>query len=413
LVRRTDTRVVAGVAGGIADHLDMPVGVVRVVFAVLAGSGIGFLAYIALWVLVPADAPQDRPLLAPRGPKRRTQVLTLAGYAVVAMVVSGVLSLFGSPFGGGTLGPLTLAGIGGLLIWRRASPDRRERWTSDARRYGSVLGARRDWIIAGAGLLLVLGGVASFLAAHNALAQARAGALGIIAVLGGVVLVAGPWLLRVTRDLRAERLERIREQERAAVAAHVHDSVLQTLALLQARAGDPAAVRRLARQQERDLRDWLYGAAQRGQSDPAGDPASDSVSFTRRLRRSCAEVEDDFGVSVDVVTVGDSALDAAARAADDERITALIGAMREAVVNAAKHSGADNVSVYAEGETDRVSIWIRDRGKGFDLDTVPEDRRGLRDSIRGRMQRAGATVQIRTSPGGGTEVELSLPWTAP
>ena len=223
-------------------------------------------------------------------------------------------------------------------------------------------------------------------------------------MLGGVLLVAGPWLLRVTRDLRAERRERIREQERAAVAAHVHDSVLQTLALLQARAGDPAAVRRLARQQERDLRDWLYGSAGRTEGEPS--------TFTRRLRVSCAEVEDDFGVGVDVVTVGDAALDTAAGTADDERVTALVGAMREAVVNAAKHSGEDIVSVYAEGEPDQVSIWVRDRGKGFDPDTVPEDRRGMRDSILDRIQRAGGTVHVRTAPGRGTEVELSLPWTA-
>jgi two-component sensor histidine kinase len=395
------------VAGGIADHLDVRVLVVRAVLAVLAGSGIGFLAYIALWVLVPADVPGRYPLLLPHGPQRRAQLRTLAGYAVVAIVVSGVLGIFGSPFGGGTLGPLTLAGVGALLIWRRTSADRRERWTSDARRYGSVLGARRDWIIAGGGILLVLGGVASFLAAHDALAQARAGALGIIAVLGGVLLVAGPWLLRVTRDLSAERRERIREQERAAVAAHVHDSVLQTLALLQARAGDPAAVRRLARQQERDLRDWLYASA-----GATGRPETDSASFTRRLRASCAEVEDDFGVGVEVVTVGDAALDAAARTADSERVTALLGAMREALVNAAKHSGEDIVSVYAEGEADRASLWVRDRGKGFDPDTVPEDRRGLRDSVRERMQRVGGAVHLRTSPGSGTEVELSLPWTA-
>jgi signal transduction histidine kinase len=395
------------VAGGIADHLDVPVLVVRAVLAVLAGSGIGFLAYIALWVLVPADVPGRYPLLLPHGPQRRAQLRTLAGYAVVAIVVSGVLGIFGSPFGGGTLGPLTLAGVGALLIWRRTSADQRERWTSDARRYGSVLGARRDWIIAGGGILLVLGGVASFLAAHDALAQARAGALGIIAVLGGVLLVAGPWLLRVTRDLSAERRERIREQERAAVAAHVHDSVLQTLALLQARAGDPAAVRRLARQQERDLRDWLYASA-----GATGRPETDSASFTRRLRASCAEVEDDFGVGVEVVTVGDAALDAAARTADSERVTALLGAMREALVNAAKHSGEDIVSVYAEGEADRASLWVRDRGKGFDPDTVPEDRRGLRDSVRERMQRVGGAVHLRTSPGSGTEVELSLPWTA-
>src|SRR3954465_4567780 len=131
LVRRMDTRVVAGVAGGIADHLDVPVLLVRAIFAVLAGSGIGFLAYIALWVLVPVDVPGEHPLLAPHGPRRRSQMRTLVGYAAVAIVVSGVLGIFGSPFGGGTLGPLTLAGVGALLIWRRTSADQRERWTSD------------------------------------------------------------------------------------------------------------------------------------------------------------------------------------------------------------------------------------------------------------------------------------------
>ena len=202
-----------------------------------------------------------------------------------------------------------------------------------------------------------------------------------------------------------ERRERIREQERAAVAAHVHDSVLQTLALLQARAGDPAAVRRLARQQERDLRDWLYGLPVR-----PGD--------RKRIRRASpagcawcrAEVEDDFGVGVEVVTVGDASLDDAARGADDG-VTALLGATREAVVNAAKHSGEDSVSVYAEGEPSGVSIWVRDRARAST--STPSPRTGVVCGIRSAIGCSEPVAPRRSVlPGGGTEVELSLPWTA-
>jgi signal transduction histidine kinase/phage shock protein PspC (stress-responsive transcriptional regulator) len=394
-----DDRLLAGVATGIAAHLDVSVAAVRLALALLVGSGVGVLAYVALWALLPVDQPEKKPrgrdlLGAPHGRARRLR--QLLAYLVVGSLTSAALGALGRPFGGNVIGPLALAGVGALLIWRRAPDAQRARWTADARRTGRHLARRSTLWVPIAGSLLVLAGVAAFLAAHDALAQARAGALAILATLAGVLLVAGPWLLRLARDLGQERRARIREQERAAVAAHVHDSVLQTLALLQARAADPTAVRSLARRQERDLRAWLYGPGQ-------AEAADESVHRTlaAELRAVCAEIEDDTAVNVDVVIVGDLDL--------DDRLRDLVAAAREAVLNATKHSGTSAVSLYAEVEPDRTAVWVRDRGRGFDPATVEPDRHGLRDSISGRLDKLGGTSRIRTSPGNGTEVELVLP----
>jgi signal transduction histidine kinase len=174
------------------------------------------------------------------------------------------------------------------------------------------------------------------------------------------------------------------------VAAHLHDSVLQTLALIQKNADDSRAVARLARAQERDLRSWLYG-----------DSAATDTTVAGALRTAAAEVEDSHGVPVEVVTVGDTAL--------VEQVRPLVLAAREAMVNAAKHSGADKVDVYAETTAGQVEVFVRDRGRGFDLDGVPEDRLGMRRSIIDRMQRHGGTAKVRSAPGEGTEVRLSMP----
>ncbi|HSP39266.1 MAG TPA: PspC domain-containing protein [Frankiaceae bacterium] len=408
LVRRRDERLVAGVAAGIAAHLDLPLFAVRLATAILAGSGLGALAYVALWVLLPSGAAADPD--APGRPEGRRRILQVLGYLLVGSLTSALLGAVGRPFGGGVVGPAVVAGIGALLIWRRAPDDQRSAWASDARRVGRHYGGRLSgtrlpggttvWLPV-VGTVLVVAGVAAFLAAHDALAQARAGALAILATLAGVALVAGPWLLRTGRDLAQERRARIRAQERAAVAAHVHDSVLQTLALLQARAGDPGAVRRLARRQERDLRAWLYGPADGQQAGTAGSAGSAGRTLAIELRVISAEIEDDTGVGVEVVVVGDAPLDDALRE--------LTAAAREAVLNAAKSSGAPTIDVYAEVEGARVGIWVRDRGVGFDPAAVGEDRHGIRDSICGRMKAAGGSSTIRSAPGQGTEVELLLP----
>ncbi len=399
LVRRTDDGLVAGVAAGISEHLDVPVVGVRIALALLVGSGIGILAYIALWILVPAAADSGHVGRLASGVPRRRRVWQLMGYIVVGSAASALLGAAGRPFGGDVIGPLVLAGIGALLIWRRAPDVQRMQWAADARRTGQRLVRFSSLWLPLAGTVLVVAGVTAFLAGHDALAQARAGALAILATLAGVALVAGPWLLRLVRDLSAERRARIRAQERAAVAAHVHDSVLQTLALLQARAGDPTAVRRLARRQERDLRDWLYGPDRA--AGAVSPTTTGPVTLGSELRRVAADIEDDTGVSIEVVVVG---------AADvDERLRTVVAAAREAVLNAAKSSGAPEVALYAEVEPAQVGVWVRDRGVGFEPDSVGPDRHGIRDSIHARMAAIGGHSRVRSAPGNGTEVELILP----
>jgi len=211
----------------------------------------------------------------------------------------------------------------------------------------------------------------------------------LLAVLG-VGLMIGPWLFRLSSDLTEERAERIRSQERADVAAHLHDSVLQTLALIQKTADDPAAVARLARAQERDLRQWLYTS-----------DSTDGTTFAAALRAAAAEVEDQLGVPVELVCVGDRDL--------PETVRPLVLAAREAMVNAAKHSGATQVDVYAEVTESATEVFVRDRGAGFEVAQIADDRHGVRDSILGRMDRHGGEATVRSTAGEGTEVRLHLP----
>jgi signal transduction histidine kinase len=216
----------------------------------------------------------------------------------------------------------------------------------------------------------------------------RDGLLAVIVTVVGLVLITGPWWMRMATQLSAERAERIRTQERADIAGRVHDSVLQTLALIQRNADSPREVARLARGQERTLRSLLYG--DRVTTGQFGD----------ELRTAAAEVEDAYAVTVDVVLVGDAPL--------DSDLAALAAAVREALVNAAKHSGVAAVSLYAEIEPGQVSVFVKDRGKGFEMDGIADDRQGVRGSIIGRVERHGGTVRVNTTPGIGTEVELRM-----
>jgi signal transduction histidine kinase len=210
----------------------------------------------------------------------------------------------------------------------------------------------------------------------------------LLAVIG-IGVIAGPRVHRLTVDLNEERGERIRSQERADMAAHLHDSVLQTLALIQKQANDPRAVVRLARAQERDLRSWLYDEDNQTDQTLAG-----------AAKRVAAEVEDSHGVPVEVVTVGDCEL--------TDQLRSMVLAARESMVNAAKHSGADKIDVFVEVDGDLAEIFVRDRGKGFDADAVPEDRLGLRHSVMGRMERHGGRATVRSNPETGTEVRLEM-----
>jgi signal transduction histidine kinase len=284
--------------------------------------------------------------------------------------------------------PLVVVGLGVAVLWRVADDTQRQRLLRTAT---GAAGGRRAWVRVVIGTVLVVVGAAAVLGARGGVQAAANGLAGALVVVGGVALVAGPWIVRTVRELGDERRERIRSQERAELAAHVHDSVVQTLTLIQRNADDPREVTRLARAEERALRQWLYRP---GSQQPG--------SFLATLEVAAADVEDVHGVAVEVVVVGDATV--------DEGLGALVQAAREAMVNAAKYAAdAGPVSVYAEVDVDQVQVFVRDRGPGFDLAAVPQDRLGVRQSIIGRMQRHGGRAEVVTSPGHGAEVRLSMP----
>ncbi|WP_107772518.1 ATP-binding protein [Nocardioides sediminis] len=402
--RDTSAPVAGGVAAGLARHLGTHVLWVRVAFVALAlVDGLGILLYAALWVFLPADSRFDdeAPGLASarRGGRRPRRVGRLASagpaIAIGALLFGGVLG-FEAVFGQGVLFWPVVLGIAGIaLLWRQADEAQRERWLDSSGRidpFRAVFGnggwAAYARVATGLGLVvvaLVVFGVTTG-SVQFAGPVVIAGLLGIL----GLALVVGPWALRLVNDLGAERAERIRTQERADMAAHLHDSVLQTLALIQKNSGDATTVARLARAQERDLRTWLF----------EGQAADDAV-LSAALRDLAASVEETHPVVVDVVTVGECA--------DPEAVRTVVNATREAVVNAAKHAGVPRVDVYAEATADAVEVFVRDRGAGFDLDAVAADRHGVRGSIIDRMDRHGGRAEIRTAPGSGTEVRLHMP----
>ena len=262
---------------------------------------------------------------------------------------------------------------------------------------GSGTAARRATRLrfAGSAVLLAIG-LGWLLSLHGG-TQLLAPLGGFLLVAAALVLLLGPWWLRIARDLVLERQGRARAEERADIAAHMHDSVLQTLALIQRRAEDPQAVVQLARAQERDLRSWLFEGRAPGDADAS--------SFAEGVRQIQRDVEAMHGVPVEVVIVGDCPL--------DEHVAALLAAGREATVNAAKWSGAAVISVFAEVEADKVNVAVRDRGKGFDPAAVPGDRKGVAESIRGRMSRHGGEATVQSAPGEGTKVTLTMSRTAP
>ncbi len=387
--------MIAGVARGLADHIGVDVLVVRALFVVLAfGGGAGIAMYAAFWAFVgPAPAGSDdagtsraRGVLGRSRRVGRDRFGESGQYlALAAVAIGGVLAVqsLGLGLPGRLLWPLALTAFGAAVLWRQADDAQRNRWRTAG-------GYRRPQLVTTiAGAALVFAGAATFLAYHEQLGQVRNGLLSTAVLVTGVAVITGPWWLGTVRALSTERRARIREQERAELAAHLHDSVLHTLALIQRHVEDPREVQRLARGQERELRTWLYR--------PSSDQERD---FGRALERTLAEIEDSQGVSIDVVVVGECAL--------DDRLAATLQAAREAALNAAKHSGSEAISVYAEIEPSKVTVFVRDRGKGFDLGAVPEDRLGVKESIVGRMERHGGKAFIRTAPGEGTEVRLEM-----
>ncbi|WP_424923340.1 PspC domain-containing protein [Actinocrispum wychmicini] len=392
LYRRRSGRTVAGIAGGLADHLGVDVLWVRLAFAAAAvAGGAGVVAYGLLWIFVPQ---QDPDVEAPPTSRREHQQ-AVALIALGLGVALATNTLIGA-FNGWAAAALAVTVVGGAIVWREADEAAQRRKGKDSQMFS---GDRNALVRVLSGVALVVTGVAGFLLkAVGDLQQPQFVIAVVVAVLIGVALVTVPWWLRLVRDLTEERRKRIRTEERAEIAAHLHDSVLQTLALIQKQSDAPREVLRLARGQERQLRTWLYGPTGYGRDEAA--QVSGPTTLSEAIATACGEVEDAFAIKVQQVVVGDVEL--------DEKLTALVQATREATVNAAKHAGVGEVSVYAEVEPDRVNIFVRDRGKGFDPAAVSEDRHGLADSIRGRMDRNGGTVRLRTAPGEGTEVHLEM-----
>jgi len=347
---RAEGRVLAGVCAGIAQALDVDVTLVRLVFALLAlAGGAGILLYLALWA-------------------HGTWKATWLWAALV--LAAGVLLLHAVGLSERAVAGIALVAVGLALAWRDGGKFRLDTPLS----YGGLA-------VAGAGAVLLLGGEGGTTAL-----------LAPGAVAGALLLIAGPWLWRLALERDAERAARIRTEERSEVAARVHDSVLQTLALIQRHSSEPRRVAALARRQERELRGWLY------EDRPLGD---DETSLVAAPSAAAADVEELHGVRVELASAGDCPI--------DDESGALVLAAREAMTNAAKFSGADEIDVYAEVSGDAISVFVRDRGSGFDRSAVPPDRRGLTESIERRLQRAGGQAAVLTAPGEGTEVELHLP----
>ncbi|MDX1657673.1 MAG: PspC domain-containing protein [Nitriliruptorales bacterium] len=386
-VRSRDDRVVAGVAGGLGAQLGVEPAVLRFVLIALGlAGGAGVLLYLVAWGLSPEGdvAADDRPT--------DTQRLLALGAIVLGALL--LLRNLGVWFGDGFVWPIVIAAAGSAVIWSRGTEDDRRRWSRLAGRLPGdpvgalVAGRTSPWRVL-LGVVLVSIGIAVFLAANDAFAALRDVGLAVAATLAGATLILGPWVSRLVSQLGHERRERIRQAERAELAAHLHDSVLQTLALIQRAGDDPRRMVALARRQERELRAWLYART------------TDGDSLRGVVDDLIEEIEAVHAVTIEPVVVGDAPV--------DDRVTATLAAAREALTNAAKHAGVDRVDLYLEASTDHVVVFVRDRGRGFDPQTVDDDRRGIRESIHGRMRRHGGTATITTAPGEGTEVELAMP----
>jgi signal transduction histidine kinase len=401
LRRSTTERLAGGVAGGLSARFGIDANLIRVCFVLGAvGDGTGFTLYVLAWLFIPrSGAPVS---IARRAlGDRRTVALALA---LVTALVGVLLALdaLGLSFAVNRLVWPVSIGAGGLVVVWRAADDDEKSFLRELAQQAPIFGpserkTRRGTVARVAfGVVLVVAGLGGLLVPRHPTIATLETVLAADLVIVGFLVVFGPWWLRLARDLAFERRERVRSEERTAMAATVHDSVLQTLALIQRAAADPREVTRLARAQERELRAWLFEGRAPGSFDSA---AVTTVAHAVAVIEE--EVEADHRVPVATVAVGDCPL--------TEELGALLAAGREATVNAAKWSGAPSVSLFVEVEPTRVSLFVRDRGKGFDPASVDGDRRGISESIRARVARYGGTAVIRSDPGSGTEVELVMP----
>jgi signal transduction histidine kinase/phage shock protein PspC (stress-responsive transcriptional regulator) len=397
LRRPREDRLIGGVAAGIASRIGRDVTTVRIVLVVAAVLTWGFVAavYVVAWLLIPMEgAPHG---MGGKALADRRGLALVAGLWSMLIVVRVLASAFHTGWLGSLLFPLAIGGGGLILIWRNAPQDEQAMIRRQAQPLlGLTTGSRWKGLILRltVAVILLAGGIGALQSAHENIALLQPLA-GVALLISAIVVLLGPWWLRIARDLVVERQARVRAEERADIAARVHDSVLQTLALIQRRADQPQQVIALARAQERELRSWLFDGRPPGTIDEAAMTLAGGVRLIQQ------EVEAQHGVAVEVVMVGDCPL--------DDGLAALLAAAREATVNAAKWSGASVVSIFAEVEPAEVSVFVRDRGKGFDPGAVPADRKGLAESVRARMARRGGNAAIRSTPGEGTEVSLTMP----
>jgi signal transduction histidine kinase/phage shock protein PspC (stress-responsive transcriptional regulator) len=390
LERPVQGRYVAGVCAGLAEHLGLSVRHVRLAFVLASiAGGAGVAAYLFLWALTPQSrggdlGPGARPVAVGRPANESLRNLVVG---VGLLLLGGVLvaQRQGVNLRLGVLIPLFTVAGGAVLAWSQLDDAERGRWL-----VGGGEGRRAGLLRLGIGIALATIGVVALATQGRGFAGLWDVGIPAVAVLAGAALIAAPWGVRLWSDLRVEQAQRIRETERADIAAHLHDSVLQTLALIQRKADDPAEVTRLARAQERELRGWLYAG-------PRGSKASLASAVTEVAH----EVEDVHGIPIELVVTGDRPLDAGG--------TALVRALREALLNAVRH-GSVPVSAYVEVGSGLVEAFVRDHGPGFDVDAIPQDRLGVRESILGRMARHGGSAAVRRLEQG-TEVSLSLPVT--
>jgi signal transduction histidine kinase len=374
LVRSSDDRVLAGVCGGLGAGLGVDPTVIRLSLVVLTlVNGAGLVVYLAALAALP-----NRPVPTTTAGSSRPPTAERA--VGVGLITLGALVLFGHLgllLPAGLVWASALSALGFALVWARTDEANRTR--------GLLLRS------VGGGLLLVIG-LGVLFAAGGVLSRIGQLGLAVLATSVGVAVLLGPWIIRLLRDLSTERRERIRSEERSEIAAHLHDSVLQTLALIQ-RADAPGRAKTLARRQERELRAWLFD-----ERPPEGEGGA--LDLSGALDRMVTDVEDRHDVEVDLVLVGSCPM--------EPRLDALVAALREAAHNAARHAGVTEVSVYVEVQPERVEAYVRDRGNGFVLDAVEPGRLGVRESIVGRMARHGGKAEVHTAPGEGTEVTLEI-----
>jgi signal transduction histidine kinase len=398
LRRSSDGRVLAGICGGLSQTTGFDVTLLRIGFVLVGlASGVPVLVYALAWLVVPMD--QETTNIFSRAVNDRRGIRLVIAVVPVVIITQVVVSALHIGFIGIISWPVFLAAGLTILIWRNASEPERMWMSDDLVPMLSVgsdgRGGRTKLVLrASAGMLLAAGGIVVLILGHPSTAALRPLG-GALLVIAAIVVIFGPWWLSLARDLMSEREARALAEERAQMAAHVHDSVLQTLALIQRSSDDPQNVVRLARAQERELRSWLF------EGRPPGTISEDATMLGEGVGLLQRHVEADHGITVQTVMVGDCTL--------TDGLRALLDAAREATVNAAKWSGAPQVSVYAEVEPHAVMLYVRDRGTGFVPDDVPADRQGIAQSIKARMARYGGTVVIRSAPGAGTEVELSMP----